>query len=135
MAKSAAEAAGLTGEDAQKFVKETADGVSKGTIQQTENFNKLVSGYISELKGEKPKTQGTATTETNAMNVAEAEKKAAEAKQTAGNTTKVVKVEVSAKSSEALMDGWTRQIIRDASVKDDFINTGNDEYTTPPKTK
>lgn len=137
MAKSAAEAAGLTGEDAQKFVKETADGVSKGTIQQTENFNKLVSGYISELKGEKPKTQGTATTETNAMNVAEAEKKAAEAKQNAANTTstKVVKVEVSAKSSEALMDGWTRQIIRDASVKDDFINTGNDEYTTPPKTK
>ena len=69
------------------------------------------------------------------MKVADAEKKAAEAKQTAGNTTKVVKVEVSAKSSEALMDGWTRQIIRDASVKEDFINTGNDEYTTPPKTK
>jgi hypothetical protein len=135
MAKSAAEAAGLTGEDAQKFVKETADNVSKGTVQMSDNFNKLVGNYISELKGEKPKTQGTATTETNAMNVAEAEKKAAEAKQAAANTssTKVVKVEVSAKSSEALMDGWTRQIIRDASVKEDFINTGNDEYTTPPK--
>jgi hypothetical protein len=137
MAKSAAEAAGLTGEDAQKFVKETADNVSKGTVQMSDNFNKLVGNYISELKGEKPKSQGTATTQTNAMNVAEAEKKAAEAKQAAANTssTKVVKVEVSAKSSEALMDGWTRQIIRDASVKEDFINTGNDEYTAPPKTK
>jgi hypothetical protein len=103
----------------------------------SDNFNKLVGNYISELKGEKPKSQGTATTQTNAMNVAEAEKKAAEAKQAAANTssTKVVKVEVSAKSSEALMDGWTRQIIRDASVKEDFINTGNDEYTAPPKTK
>jgi hypothetical protein len=135
MAKSAAEAAGLTGEDAQKFVKETADNVSKGTVQMSDNFNKLVGNYISELKGEKPKTQGTATTQTNAMNVAEAEKKAAEAKQTAANTTTVVKHEVSVKSSEALMDGWSRQIVRDASIKDDFINTGNDEYTVPPKTK
>ena len=135
MAKSAAEAAGLTGEDAQKFVKETADGVSKGTIQQTENFNKLVSGYISELKGEKPKTQGTATTETNAMNVAEAEKKAAEAKQTAANTTTTKRYEIALQSNGPLVDGWSRQIIKDSSIKDDFINTGNDEYTTPPKTK
>jgi hypothetical protein len=137
MAKSAAEAAGLTGEDAQKFVKETADNVSKGTVQMSDNFNKLVGNYISELKGEKPKSQGTATTQTNAMNVAEAEKKAAEAKQAAANTssTTVVKHEVSVKSSEALMDGWSRQIVRDASIKDDFISTGNDEYTTPPKTK
>jgi hypothetical protein len=137
MAKSAAEAVGLTGEDAQKFVKETADNVSKGTVQMSDNFNKLVGNYISELKGEKPKSQGTATTQTNAMNVAEAEKKAAEAKQAAANTssTTVVKHEVSVKSSEALMDGWSRQIVRDASIKDDFISTGNDEYTTPPKTK
>ena len=135
MAKSAAEAAGLTGEDAQKFVKETADGVSKGTIQQTENFNKLVSGYISELKGEKPKTQGTATTETNAMNVAEAEKKAAEAKQTAANTTTTKRYEIALQSNGPLVDGWSRQIIKDSSIKDDFINTGHDEYTTPPKTK
>jgi hypothetical protein len=135
MAKSAAEAAGLTGEDAQKFVKETADNVSKGTVQMSDNFNKLVGNYISELKGEKPKTQGTATTQTNAMNVAEAEKKAAEAKQTAANTTTTIRNEYVVKASEALVDGWSRQIIKDSSIKDDFINTGNDEYTVPPKTK
>ena len=42
-------------------------------------------------------------------------------------------LESAAKSSEALMDGWSRQIVRDASIKDDFISTGNDEYTTSPK--
>ena len=132
-AKSAAEAAGLTGEDAQKFVKETANSVSKGTIQMTENFNKVVSDYISGLKGEKPKTQGTATTETSAMKVADAEKKAAEAKQTAANTTTTIRNEYVVKASEALVDGWSRQIIKDSSIKDDFISTGNDEYTVPPK--
>ena len=133
MAKSAAEAAGLTGEDAQKFVKETADGFSKGTIQMTDNLNKVVSNYIGELKGEKPKTQGTATTETSAMNVAEAEKKAAEAKQTATNTSSTNRFEYVFKANEQLVDGWARQIIKDSSLKDDFINTGNDEYTVPPK--
>ena len=133
--KSAAEAAGITGEDSQKFVKEMTDKLAKGEIEMMGSFNETARNFIKNIKGETPKSQGTATTETNAMKVADAEKKAAEAKQTAGNTTKVVKVEVSAKSSEALMDGWTRQIIRDASVKEDFINTGNDEYTTPPKTK
>lgn len=132
-AKSAAEAAGLTGEDAQKFVKETANSVSKGTIQMTENFNKVVSDYISGLKGEKPKSQGTATTETSAMKVADAEKKAAEAKQTAANTTTTIRNEYVVKASEALVDGWSRQIIKDSSIKDDFISTGNDEYTVPPK--
>ena len=133
MAKSAAEAAGLTGEDAQKFVKETADGFSKGTIQMTDNLNKVVSNYIGELKGEKPKTQGTATTETSAMKVAEAEKKAAEAKQTATNTSSTNRFEYVFKANEQLVDGWARQIIKDSSLKDDFINTGNDEYTVPPK--
>jgi hypothetical protein len=135
MAKSAAEAAGLTGEDAQKFVKETADNVSKGTVQMSDNFNKLVGNYISELKGEKPKSQGTATTQTNAMNVAEAEKKAAEARQTATNTTSTIRNEYVFQANGPLVDGWSRQIIKDSSIKDDFINTGNDEYTTPPKTK
>lgn len=133
IAKNAAESAGLTGEDAQKFVKETTDKMAKGEIQMTENLNTAVTQFISGLKGETPKTQGTATTETNAMRVAEAEKKAAEARQAPSNTTTVVKHEVSVKSSEALMDGWSRQIVRDASIKDDFINTGNDEYTVPPK--
>ncbi len=135
--KSAAEAAGMTGEDSQKFVKEMTDKMAKGEIEMMGSFNETARNFIKNMFGETSKSKGTTTTETSAMNVADAEKKAAEAKQNAANatSTKVVKVEVSAKSSEALMDGWTRQIIRDASVKDDFINTGNDEYTTPPKTK
>jgi hypothetical protein len=101
----------------------------------SDNFNKLVGNYISELKGEKPKSQGTATTQTNAMNVAEAEKKAAEARQTATNTTSTIRNEYVFQANGPLVDGWSRQIIKDSSIKDDFINTGNDEYTTPPKTK
>lgn len=131
--KSAAEAAGMTGEETQKFVKEMTNNVAKGEIEMMDDFNAMASKFIKNIVGGTSTTQGTATTETNAMNVAEAEKKAAEAKQSAANTTTVVKHEVSVKSSEALMDGWSRQIVRDASIKDDFINTGNDEYTVPPK--
>ena len=131
--KSAAEAAGMTGEDTQKFVKEMTNNVAKGEIEMMDDFNAMARNFIKNIVGGTSTTQGTATTETNAMNVAEAEKKAAEAKQNAANTTTVVKHEVSVKSSEALMDGWSRQIVRDASIKDDFINTGNDEYTVPPK--
>jgi hypothetical protein len=69
------------------------------------------------------------------MNVAEAEKKAAEARQTATNTTSTIRNEYVFQANGPLVDGWSRQIIKDSSIKDDFINTGNDEYTTPPKTK
>ena len=135
MAKSAAEAAGLTGEDAQKFVKETADGYSKGTIQMTDNLNKIVGNFISDLKGEKPKTQGAATTQTTAMNVAEAEKKASEAKQSNDSGKKDGTITHVIKGGEALMDGWTNQIIKNSSLKDDFLMSNSDEYTSAPKTK
>ena len=133
--KSAAEAAGITGEDSQKFVKDLTDKMAKGEIEMMGSFNETARNFIKTMKGETPKSQGTATTETNAMKVADAEKKAAEAKQSAANTTTTIRNEYVVKASEALVDGWTRQIIKDSSIKDDFISTGNDEYTTPPKTK
>jgi hypothetical protein len=133
--KSAAEAAGITGEDSQKFVKEMTDKLAKGEIEMMGSFNETVRNFIKTIKGETPKAQGTATTETNAMKVADAEKKAAEAKQSAANTTTTIRNEYVVKASEALVDGWSRQIIKDSSIKDDFISTGNDEYTVPPKTK
>lgn len=133
--KSAAEAAGITGEDSQKFVKDLTDKMAKGEIEMMGSFNETARNFIKTIKGETPKAQGTATTETNAMKVADAEKKAAEAKQSAGNTVTTIRNEYVVKASEALVDGWSRQIIKDSSIKDDFINTGNDEYTVPPKTK
>ena len=131
--KSAAEAAGITGEDSQKFVKEMTDKMAKGEVEMMGSFNETARNFIKTMMGETAKSKGTATTETSAMKVAEAEKKAAEAKQTATNTTTTIRNEYVVKASEALVDGWSRQIIKDSSIKDDFINTGNDEYTVPPK--
>ena len=39
------------------------------------------------------------------------------------------------KGGEALMDGWTNQIIKNSSLKDDFLMSNSDEYTSAPKTK
>ena len=133
--KSAAEAAGITGEDSQKFVKEMTDKLAKGEVQTMGSFNEMAASVIRTMKGEVKATAGSINNNQKAMNVVEAEKKAAEAKQAATQTTTVVKHEVSVKSSEALMDGWSRQIIKDASIKNDFISTDADEYTSPPKFK
>ena len=131
--KSAAEAAGITGEDSQKFVKEMTDKMAKGEVEMMGSFNETARNFIKTMMGETAKSKGTATTETNAMKVAEAEKKAAEAKQTPSNTTTTKRYEIALQSNGPLVDGWSRQIIKDSSIKDDFLNTGNDEYTVPPK--
>jgi hypothetical protein len=132
--KSAADAAGFTGEDSQKFVKEMTDKLAKGEIQAMGSFNEMAANVIKTMKGESKTTTGSINNEQKAMNVVEAEKKAAEAKQTAAQTPKVVKVEHTV-AAPALMDGWSRQIVKDASIKNDFMFTDNDEYTSPPKFK
>ena len=131
--KSAAEAAGITGEDSQRVVKEMTDKLAKGEIEMMGSFNETARNFIKGLKGETPKSQGTAISETSAMKVADAEKKVAELKQKTETTQKTVKHEISIKSSEALMDGWSRQIVKDPSTISDFLYSNSDEYTSPPK--
>jgi len=132
--KSAAEAAGMTGEDSQKFVKEMTDKLAKGEVQAMGSFNEMAANVIRTMKGESKTTTGSINNDQKSMNVVEAEKKVAEAKQTAAQTPKVIKVEHTV-AAPALMDGWSRQIVKDASIKNDFMFTDNDEYTSPPKFK
>jgi hypothetical protein len=132
--KSAAEAAGITGEDSQKFVKEMTDKLAKGEVQMMGSFNEMAASVIKNIKGGVQTAVGSVNNNQQSMNVSEAEKKAAETKQIAAQTPKVVKVEHTV-SAPALMDGWSRQIVKDASIKNDFMFTDNDEYTSPPKFK
>jgi hypothetical protein len=37
------------------------------------------------------------------------------------------------KGGPALYDGWANQIIKNSSLKDDFLMSNSDEYTSAPK--
>jgi hypothetical protein len=132
--KSAAEAAGITGEDSQQFVKDMTDKLARGEVQMMGSFNEMAASVIKSIKGGVQTAVGSVNNQQKPMNVTEAEKKASEAKQAATQTTKVVKVEHTV-AAPALMDGWSRQIVKDASIKNDFMFSDNDEYTSPPKFK
>ena len=134
--KSVAEAAGFTGEDSQKFVTEMTNKLAKGEIEMMGSFNETAKNFAqSFMKGVTNATAGTATATANAMDVATAEKKAAEAKQSNDSGKKDGTMTHVIKGGEALMDGWTNQIIKNSSLKDDFLMSNSDEYTSAPKTK
>ncbi len=131
--KSAAEAAGITGEDSQKYVKELTDKMAKGEVGAFESFDSWAAEQIKSMKGKVKNVLGYTTNEQKPMNVSSVEKKSAESKQTTDNSQRTIKHEISIKSSEALMDGWSRQIVKDPSTISSFLNSDADEYTSPPK--
>jgi uncharacterized protein YjbJ (UPF0337 family) len=131
--KSAAEAAGITGEDSQKYVKELTDKLAKGEVNAFESFDSWAAEQIKSMKGKVKNVLGYATNDQKPMNVSSTEKKSVESKQTTDNSQRTIKHEISIKSSEALMDGWSRQIVKDPSTISSFLNSDADEYTSPPK--
>lgn len=131
--KSAAEAAGITGEDSQRVVKELTDKMAKGEVQAFESFDGWAAEQIKSIKGKVKSGLAYFTNDQKPVDVTSAEKKVEEAKKIASNTQKTVKHEISIKSSEALMDGWSRQIVKDPSTISDFLYSNSDEYTSPPK--
>jgi hypothetical protein len=130
--KSAAEAAGITGEDSQKFVNEMTNKLAKGEIEMMGSFNETARNFVQSFKKEATNaTAGTASAATKAMDVTTAEKKAAESKQTSDNSKKEITIQM--KGGPALYDGWANQIIKNSSLKDDFLMSNSDEYTSAPK--
>ena len=131
--KSAAEAAGITGEDSQKFVTEMTNKLAKGEIEMMGSFNETAKNFVQSFKKEATNaTTGTATATAKSMDVTTAEKKAAESKQSNENNNKK-EITIQMKGGPALYDGWANQIIKNSSLKDDFLMSNSDEYTSAPK--
>jgi hypothetical protein len=131
--KSAAKAAGFSDEEVAEKVKKMTDGVVNGTINGMSEVNSWVSDNIKKLKGGESKQKGSAASKNEPISVEEANKKAEAAAKSSAEKVTTVRYEYNFKGGEAVTDGIRRQIVKDASIKDDFIYQDSDEYIVAPK--
>jgi hypothetical protein len=133
--KNAAKAAGFSDEDVAEKVKTMTDSVVNGSLNGMQEINAWVTENIKKIKGGgDTKQKGTADGKTQSVSVEEANKKA-EAAKSSGEKVTTIRYEYDFKGGEAVTDGIRRQIVKDASIKDDFIYQDSDEYIVPPKSK
>jgi len=131
--KSAAKAAGFNDEEVADKVKKMTDNVVNGSLNGMKDINDWVSENIKKLKGTETKQKGSAAGKTEAVSVEEANKKAEAAAKASGEKVTTVRYEYNFKGGETVTDGIRRQIVKDASIKDDFIYQDADSYIVPPK--
>jgi hypothetical protein len=128
--KEAGRAAGLTGEDLQKFVSETTTKMAKGVVDGTTDFTKMAREFFNEDKKGKT-SKGNATQKTDAIDVQEAENKRKEQESKSENTKqKVVKHEHTIGSIQPVFDEMGRMLLKNPSMMDDMFSYDPRSYTS-----